>query len=358
MKPRSVLRVGLILVVGCTQTGPAGTVTTIAGSAESGYTDGSGATARFFGPTDIAVTSAGSIVVADTFNHRIRMIGMDGVVSTLAGDGTAGYADGPGTSAQFSLPAAIAELDGTLYVADGDNAVIRTVNLTTRDVGTLAGSAGAPGLDDGVGSAARFDRPYGLDVDPTTRTLWIVDKNNAAIRTLDLGTGAVHTLAGDGTLGAQDGVGAAAHFNSPSGIAVDGLGGAWVADTGNSVIRHIDADGTVTTAAGAAMSSGFIDGAPRTARLDRPWGIAMTTDGDILFTEQYNSTIRALTPGVEVHLVAGQRWDGGDPAAHPPPRDGPAAAAVLAEPTGLAIERSGDLVFSDHHALRRVAGWR
>jgi streptogramin lyase len=336
---------------------PDGAVTTIAGSADPGYVDGSGSTARFFGPTDVAVTSAGSIYVADTFNHRIRVIGVDGVVSTVAG-GVAGYADGTGTSAQFSLPAAIAELDGILYVADGDNAVIRTVNLTTRDVATLAGSAGVAGLEDGVGSAARFDLPYGVDVDPTTRTLWIVDKNNAAIRTLDLGTGAVHTLAGDGTLGAEDGVGAAAHFNSPSGIALDGMGGAWIADTGNSVIRHIAVDGTVTTAAGAAMSSGFIDGPPRTARLDRPWGITMTTGGDVVFTEQYNSTIRALTPGVEVHLIAGQRWDGSDPSAHPPPRDGPAAAAILAEPTGLAIQASGDLVFSDHHALRRVSGWR
>ena len=161
-----------------------GVVTTVAGLAgSSGSIDGFGSVARFTFPSGVAVDSAGTLYVADTENHTIRAIQPSGMVSTLAGlAGSAGDADGTGSTARFDSPTDLAvDLSGNVYVADTDNCTIRKIVPSTGAVSTLAGLAGTSGSADGSGSAVRFFRPTGIAVDADI-TLYVADTNNHTVR--------------------------------------------------------------------------------------------------------------------------------------------------------------------------------
>ena len=178
--------------------------------------------------------------MADRFHHTIRKITAAGVVSTLAGTaGVVGSADGSGGAAQFSGPEGIAaDTAGNLYVADSSNSTIRKITAAGV-VSTLAGTAGVFGNVDGSGGAAQFGGPIGIAVD-TAGNLYVVDGNNRTIRKITA-AGVVSTLAGTagGVFGNADGIGGAARFGNPAGIAVDTAGNLYVADYGNSNIRKI-----------------------------------------------------------------------------------------------------------------------
>lgn len=224
---------------------PAGVVTTIAGGGSTRfdsyrnsigtYLDGTGIAARFDNPTDLAVDSVGNIFVADYGNNRIRKISPEGVVTTLAGSGLAGYIDGTDTSARFNGPSGIA-LDpiGNIYVADKINNRIRKIN-PSGVVTTFAGSGGIgflnAGFADGVGNVARFNQPTGLSVD-VAGIVYVADLGNNRIRKINL-AGMVSTLAGSGTYDYVDGIGTNARFSFPSNIAVDSAGNVYVADQEN-----------------------------------------------------------------------------------------------------------------------------
>lgn len=214
---------------------PAGVVTTLAGST-SGYTDATGTSAQFRTPLDVAVDSAGNAYVADSLNHSIRKITPAGVVTTFAGSGSAGYNDANGASAQFNGPRGVAvDASGNVYVSDTGNGRIRKIT-PTRDVTTFAGS-GFSGTTDGPGSSARFNYPEGLAVD-AAGNLYVADRQNHRIRKITP-EGEVSTFAGS-TSGYTNGIGTAAQFNLPSGIAIDGTGVIYVADTSNQRIRKIE----------------------------------------------------------------------------------------------------------------------
>ena len=263
-------------------------VSTLAGST-SGYTDGTGTSAKFFNPIGVAVDGAGNVYVADLYNHRIRKITASGVVSTLAGSGTSGYTDGTGTSAQFKYPSGVAvDGAGNVYVADRVNHRIRKIT-TSGVVSTLAGS-GTSGYTDGTGTSAQFKSPRGVAVDGAGN-VYVADQENHRIRKITA-SGVVSTLAGS-TYGYADGTGTSAKFDSPIGVAVDGAGNVYVADQDNHRIRKITTSGVVSTLAGS--THGYTDGTGTSAQFKYPTGVAVDGAGNVYVADQYNHRIRKIT---------------------------------------------------------------
>nr|WP_254615922.1 hypothetical protein [Cupriavidus basilensis] len=188
--------------------------------------------------------------------------------STLAGSTTSGSADGTGTAASFFVPSSVAaDTSGNLYVADSGNAKIRKIT-PAGVVTTLAGS-GIEGFSNGAATAASFFAPYGVAVD-AAGNVYVADMNNHAIRKITP-SGTVTTLAGTGSMGSADGTGTAASFFAPRGVAVDGIGNVFVADTSNSKIRKITPAGVVTKLAGSGAWATTIGSAGYRRHLKR-WG--------------------------------------------------------------------------------------
>lgn len=272
-----------------------GAVTTLAGSdamtsPPNGSTDGTGMAARFDVLKSIT-TDGTNLYVADSRNHTIRKVVIaTGVVTTFAGSaGGKGSTDGTGTAAQFWSPEGITTDGMNLFVADTTNGTIRKIVISTGEVTTLAG--GSPyGAIDGTGTAARFYSPTGITTDGTN--LYVADTYNYTIRKVVISTGVVTTLAGSATnLGSTDGIGTAARFNKLYGITTDGTN-LYVADTNNQTIRKVViATGVVTTLAGSAGTWGSTNGTGTAALFSGPFGI--TTDGTSLYVVD-NQTIRAI----------------------------------------------------------------
>jgi len=265
---------------------PAGNVTTLAGSGTAGFADGLGASAQFNAPSGIAVDSAGNVYVADDLNHRIRKITPAGNVTTLAGSGTQGSADGLGASASFTQPSGIAvDSAGNVYVAEYRNDRIRKIT-PAGNVTTLAGST--PGFADGLGASAQFFGPMDVAVD-SAGNVYVADTRNHRIRKITP-AGNVTTLAGSGTAGFADGLGASAQFSTPNSVAVDSAGNVYVADNQNNRIRRITPAGNVTTIAGSG-TAGFANGLGASARFNRLNGVAVDSTGNVYVADFNNSRI-------------------------------------------------------------------
>jgi sugar lactone lactonase YvrE len=236
-------------------------VTTLAGSGTNAFADGPAAAASFSSPQGVAVDGAGNVYVADTNNQRIRKIA-SGAVTTLAGSGTAGNADGTGVAAQFFNPYGIAsDAAGIVYVADGN----RIRKITSGVVTTLAG--GIPyGYADGTGAAASFNEPGGVATDGAG-TVYVADTYNNRIRKVTA-AGVVTTMAGSGVNGNADGAPATSSFALPAGITVDVGGNVYVAELGNAAIRKVSPLGDVSTLAGG-RGVGYADGVGAAALSNR-----------------------------------------------------------------------------------------
>jgi len=278
---------------------PAGVVTTFAGSSQ-GYADGSDTSAKFYWPQGIAVDSAGNVFVADTFNHRIRRIdAVTRAVTTFAGAGLIGIQDGVGTAAWFKFPRGLAfDSSDNLYVADYGNHTIRKIT-PAGVVSTFAGSAGGVyGYADGTGTSASFNSVAGLAFDGSG-TLYAADHGNSAVRKIVLASRAVSTVAGGGgsdLSGYQDGIGAAARFNLPIGIAHDGAGNLYVTDTyGHRIRKVVIATGAVSTVAGDG-TAGYQEGVGTAARFNGPRAIAVSATGMLYVLDTDNSRIRWIFP--------------------------------------------------------------
>ena len=317
-------------------------VLTIAGSDTAGYKDGAVKDAQFRYPRSLGIDGKGNIFTTSAHNHVIRKITAAGTVSTYAGSGVAGIADGPGKVAQFNGPSDVeVGSDGTLYVADLSNHRVRMV-ATDQTVTTLAGSGA--GLVDGAVNTARLRNPYGVAVTPGG-VVYVGDYGNHAIR--KIADGQVTTFAGGNGNGYADGPGLAAKFSYPIGVAVGPTGNIFVADYNNSRIRKISPDGAVTTLAGAGIH-GYQDGDGKTARFNRPWGIDVDSKGDVYVADRYNHRLRRITPSGLVFHFAGTS---------PGAIDGDAATtARLYEPWGIAIDAAGYVFTTDYqrHRVRRT----
>ena len=278
---------------------PSGVVTTLAGSAgQTGSSNGTGSAGRFSWPHGVAVDSAGNVYVADSGNDEIRKVSPSGVVTTLAGSaGQSGSSNGTGAAARFYGPSGVAvDNAGNVYVADTSNDEIREIT-PSGVVTTLSGSPLQPGSSDGSGNAARFDNPARIAVD-SAGNLYVADTDNQEIRKIS-SAGVVTTLAGAaGQRGASDGTGNAASFDFPEALAVDNAGHVYVADMDNDEIREITPSGVVITLAGSAGQTGSTNGALSAARFHLPTGLAVDSAGNIYVADCGNAEVRVICPAL------------------------------------------------------------
>lgn len=329
---------------------PARVVTTLAGLAgTSGSAEGTGSAARFKVPVGLALDSEGTLYIADRGNGVIRKLSPAGVVTNFAGTpGVFGSNDGPGATARFgSLSYMAFDLSGNLLVTDNANSVIRKVT-PAGVVSTFAGATGLTGTANGIGTAARFNFPDGIACD-RFGNIFVADTTNHTIR-LIVGEGTVSTLVGTpGLSGGADGSGTTARFYRPYGIAVDAAGSLVVVDTGNHTIRKVVPPNTVSTLAGPGGSFGSSDGTGTGARFYYPQGATFDRTGNLYVTDAYNTTIRKVTPGGSVTTVAGAPGTFNY-------LDGLAANARFVYPNGIACTSTGTLYISDSvfHTIRAL----
>jgi sugar lactone lactonase YvrE len=382
-----------------------GLVSTVAGLGyTSGTNDGTGSEARFNIPTGLTVDNAGTIYVADEYNHTIRQVTPAGVVTTIAGlAGVSGATDGPSSLARFNRPSGIAvATNGTLFVADTGNFAIRQIT-TAGEVSTVSDGTNGPlhlagpqdvaldsagslyvsdtsntvckitlagtnwvastlagnatiivtngdgstggGYADGVGTSARFSGPQGISVD-RSGNVYVADTGNNTLRKITL-AGVVRTLLGPPTSsGSADGTGPAARFNQPQGLALDSAGNLYVADTGNSTLRQITSAGVVSTLAGIAGNPGSADGAGSNAQFNRPQGVAVDTTGNVYVADTGNHMIRQISPAGVVSTIAGSTNAGG--------ADGTGTNAQFYAPFGIALGQGGIYVADSQSGLRKL----
>lgn len=318
--------------------------TTMAGSSTSGALDATGAAATFNLPRGVAVKD-GFIYVADSANHVIRKISSAGVVTTLAGSGNTGSTNGTGTGALFNTPAGVAvDSSDNVYVADSGNHLIR--KITSGGVVTTLAGSGTPGSTDATGTLASFNTPLGVAVD-ASGNVYVADSQNNKIRKVT-STGDVTTYAGDGYPDWSDDWGDYAFFDNPSGIAVDGNGTVFVADSGNNAIRFISVNRDVYTLAGYPWATGSTDATGMSARFNNPTGVAIDDAGLVFVADRDNHLIRKITYAGVVTTLAGTGSSGW--------ADGAGTSAVFDHPTGIAVDGSGVLYVADYNNHRIRSG--
>lgn len=253
-------------------------------------------------PEGVYIDMAGNVYIADTSNHIIRKVISGGNIITIAGtQGSGGYSgDGnSATGAKLKKPRDIVlDNNSNIYIADTDNCRIRKVD-TAGFITTFAGT-GTCGWADGQVASAQFDKPRGLAFD-ATGNLYIADTNNHRIRKIDMGTQIVTTIAGDGsgTYGGDGGLAVNAQINKPEGVAVNQFGTIYIADTNNNRIRKIDpTNGYITTFAGTGTPGDSGDGGLATgAQINKPSRLIVfdDVDGHLIISDTNNNRIREVT---------------------------------------------------------------
>ena len=331
-----------------------GTITTVAGIGWSGYSRNGGPAleVRLRLPSGVAVDGAGNLYIADSWNHRIRRVDKGGTITTAAGIGKSGYSGdgGPAAGAWLHTPEGVAvDKTGNLYIADSGNHRIRRVGATGT-ITTVAGSGERGyGGDGGPATKTRLYHPAGVAVD-NTGNLYIADSWNHRIRQVDKG-GTITAVAGTGArgYGGDGGPALEARLNHPTGVAVDGAGNLYIADSENHRIRRVDKGGTITTAAGIGKSGYSGDGGPAAgAWLHTPEGVAVDKTGNLYIADTWNHRIRPMDSSGVLTTIAGtgQGGFGGD--------GGLAATAQLNYPTGVAVDEAGKVYVADsrNHRIR------
>ena len=336
---------------------PAGAIATAAGDGYVHFVGDGGpaTTAQLFQPSALALDSGGNLFIADSGTERIRQVRRDGLITTLAGNGTAarGVADGgPAGNISLNTPMGVAmDPVGNVLVADTYNHRVLLVT-PSRALRAVAGTGTSGASPEGTAPlAAQLRGPRAVCADHGGN-VYIVDTSNHRVLRLPPG-GTLQTAAGNGSRGSAGDAGAArlAQLNTPSACATDSAGNLFIADTANHAIRKVSPAGVISTVAGsgAAGASGD-EGAAALCRMDSPRGVAVDDLGDIFIADTGNQRIRQVTPDGVIHSIAGTGAAGfaGD--------GGPSAGALLNGPQGLFLDGAGDLYFADsgNNRIRRL----
>ncbi|OWK46921.1 hypothetical protein FRUB_00620 [Fimbriiglobus ruber] len=359
---------------------PDGNIATLTGNGTPSYAGDGGpvAAGRVSSPNGVAVDSAGNVYIADTGNSRIRFVS-GGKISTVAGNGTAGYYSGPNgdggdaTAAQLYLPTGgVIDSAGDVYIADTANNLIRMVSpagVITTVAGT--GVAGYSG-DGGLATAAEINQPVGLAVD-AAGNLYFAEAGDDRVRKITVATGKITTVAGNGNnfYSGDGGQATAASFGTPGGVAVDSKGDIFISDTANSVVREVNTKGVISTYAGSGGEASFEasfpgysgdNGIATNATLNEPEGLAIDGNGSLYIADTNNSVIRVVNASGIISTFAGTGQRPGFSG------DGSSAtAAKLRAPTAVAVDQLGNVYIADSGnnrirwvdtsgAIRTVAG--
>ncbi|HEY2341565.1 MAG TPA: hypothetical protein VGH90_00985 [Chthoniobacteraceae bacterium] len=336
-------------------------VKTIAGNGMKGFSgDGGPATeAQFDEPSGVTLGPDGAVYVCDTNNMRIRKIGTDGIVTTVAGNGKKAFSGdgGPATEASLYEPFEVRfGPDGLMYFVERLNNVVRCVDPKTGIISTVAGVGGAPGFsgDGGPAKEAHFHEPHSIAIDKDGN-LFICDIANRRIRKIDVKTGLVSAFAGSGQRGAPaDGADfATAPLNGPRAIDFDPAGNLWVALREGNTIFQLDLfSGALHHKAGTGKSGFTGNGGPALeATLSSPKGITVGADGTVFFADTESHSIRKISPdGATVDVLVGTGAKGDGP-------DGDPLACKLSRPHGVFAQLDGALLIGDTEN-HRIRIWR
>lgn len=329
-----------------------------AGTASFGGDSGLALAATVDQPQGVAVDGAGNLYIADTSNNRIRRVdAATGIITTVAGNGSQGYNGDGGlaTSASLYLPAAVlVDAHGNLYIADTGNRIVRFINIRTGIITTVAGTPNLTTFDPtsigdgGPATAAELDSPAALALD-TAGNLYIADSLNNRIREVSAANGTISTVGGTGAASftGDGGLATAATLNQPTGIGLDEANNLYIADSGNNRIREVTAgNGDINTVAGTGATTYNGDspspGTATSTNLNFPTGLAVDATGNVYFSDHASDRIRELNTGAgEVVTLAGTGTAGFTG------DGGLASAAEVNLPVGLAVDEAGDLYVAD-----------
>ncbi len=345
---------------------PAGIISTVAGNGRFGYSGDGGpaVNAAISVPTGLAVDAAGNLFIADYDNQVIRKVTPDGIISTFAGTGTAGYSGdyGPAAKATLNAPLSVAaNAAGDLFISDSGNNVIREVS-PKGFITTFAGNGtfGYSG-DGGPATRAQLCVPYGMAVDATA-DLFIADQCNQVIRKVSP-AGIISTVAGEhlgpdyaGGFSGDGGPATNAELNFPGAIAVDSSGDLFIGDSHNHRVRQVNTMGIIQTIVGNGQFEFSGDGGPAiTATLDTPSGVTADAIGNFYIADTRNNRIRKVTPEGTISTVAGNGKAFTSQAVYPG-ENGPAANAPLTFPMSVSVDQAGNLFIADTfaNAIRKV----
>lgn len=331
----------------CLHAQPAYTISTYAGNGTRGFAEGAATTAQFALPSGIALDSSGNLIVADQVNQRVRQVSSGGgSVTTIAGNGTPGFSgDGKSaTAANMNNPFSVAvDSSGGVYIADSSNSVVRKVS--GGNITTYAGTLGAGFSGDGGRAVdAQLNGAFAVALD-STGNLYISDIGNHRIRKVTT-AGIITTYVGGpggGAFGGDGGAAVNARLNQPRGIRLDAAGNLYFADSGNDRIRKVAVDGTITTVAGTGAAGFSGDGGLAVnAQLNRPLDVAVDTAGNLYIADYNNLRIRRVGSNGVITTIAGNGLPGytGD--------GGPSVNATLNFPTGVTVDGSGNVYVADN----------